>query len=349
LINLVISVEGNASEDVVAYVEGLTWSYGNFKIVKQTSQLGVDAHNLACMRMAEEIGNVLILEDDLVVSSHFQAYLDAALPNYEETPEVFGVSLYRYSINEKNHFPFQLLPNNEFAYYQQRSSSKGTFYTWNKLEPFFNFMASFDGDYSKFHLPQNVLKWSDEVFEKAVYIFLQASNSYMLFPRESFSTDFADIGVHMKKQTNKYVHQSPLYLSSQIGSIPSLNTAENKYDAFYELSPETVVKYNPALKAYPFEMDCYGNKDKSMVRTEYLLSSKKCDNPVLGWERRLKPEVNNILLNNQGEHYSLGKVNCFSSERSIPDLKEDFLYYYPDTKFTDLVKMKWEEIKSRYR
>jgi hypothetical protein len=344
-VDLIISCEADASVDVCEYVKQIVWPFGKFAVLHQEKQLGVDAHNLACMRMAEELGSVLVLEDDLVVSPYFQKYLFACEKIMQTN--IAGVALYRYGIIEQDHFPFTLIPNAEFVYYQQRACSKGTYYTWDMLQPYFDFLENFDGDFSSYHLPRNVQKWGDEVWEKSFYCYLISSCNYLAFPRFSFTTDFADVGVHMQSQILKYVHQSPLYLSSSIGSITSVEKTDNRYDQFYELDAAVVQSWNNKLSGFDFEMDMYGRKELRSIKSPYLLSSKTTNNAIVGWDRRLKPEINNILLNQEGNVFSLAETADFEDGVSI-SLQEKFLYYFPNTKLTDLIKMKVAEIVSRF-
>ena len=344
-VDLIISCEADASVDVCEYVKQIVWPFGKFAVLRQEKQLGVDAHNLACMRMAEELGSVLVLEDDLVVSPYFQKYLFACEKIMQTN--IAGVALYRYGILEQDHFPFTLIPNAEFVYYQQRACSKGTYYTWDMLQLYFDFLENFDGDFSSYHLPPNVQRWGDEVWEKSFYCYLISSGNYLAFPRFSFTTDFADVGVHMKSQVLKYVHQSPLYLSSSIGPITSVEKTDNRYDQFYELDAAVVQSWNNQLSGFDFEMDMYGRKELRSIKSPYLLSSKTTKNAIMGWDRRLKPEINNILLNQVGNVLSLAETADFEDEVSI-SLQEKFIYYFPNTKLTDLIKMKVAEIVSRF-
>lgn len=346
--NLYISCDGGSSSDVVLYAQQYHWQYGSCEVILQEKQLGVDLHNLACMRLAEKLGNVVVLEDDLVVSPSFQIYLLAMESLAKTEKSLAGISLYRYPMIEQTHFPFQLVPNDEFVYYQQRPSSNGCFYTWEMLEPYFTYLASFRNNFGDYKLPQNVLNWGDEVWEKSFYCYLQESGKYLVFPRYSLSTDFADVGVHMQKQTNKYAHQSPLFLGSAIPDPLTIGDSINVFDAFYEISSSVIKKYLPELREFDFEVDLNGYKDLSASKFKYALSSKKCIEPMLGWDRRLKPEVNNVLLNEKGTFYSFGKIESFKGGATKNNLAEKFLYYYPDTRLLDLVKMKIVEIISRF-
>ena len=347
--NLYISCDGGASQDVVTFVNNYSWEYGRCEVIQQEVQLGVDQHNLACMKLAEQLGNVVVLEDDLVVSPAFQSYLLSMESLAKSEKNLAGISLYRYPMVEQDHFSFELIPNDEFVYYQQRSSSNGCFYTWDMLQPYFVFLETFNSDFNNYVLPQNVMNWGDEVWEKSFYCYVQQANKYVAFPRYSLTSDFADIGVHMKKQTNKYAHQSMLFLGKKFSAPNQLQDSDNVYDAFYELVGKTYKKYVPELIEYDLEVDIYGNKNLRDITAKYVLSSKRCATPILGWARRLKPEVNNILLGEQGDFYSLGLKEHFSHKAMNEGLREKFLYYYPDTRLSTLIKMKFSEIISRFR
>jgi hypothetical protein len=346
--NLYISCEKNVSWDVLAYVKTIDWKYGDYEIIIQREQLGVDQHNITCMSMAEKLDHVVILEDDLIVSPAFQEYLLKAYELIKAEKMMAGLSLYRYPIREANRFPFELIPNNEFVYYQQRASSKGCFYTWEMVKPYLQFIETFDNDYSEFHLPQNVLKWDNMVWEKSFYAYLQDSGKYLGFPRYSLTSDFADVGVHMKKQVHKYQHQSQLYLSNNFMEFKRLRDTENVYDAFYELDANVVKKLNPKLESLSLELDLYGTKDLSKIKADYIISERKTSQMKQSWARSLKPEINNIICNYSGDFYKLAATKSFSNKKPRQKLKENFLYYYPDTRLTDLVRMKFKEVFSRF-
>ncbi len=346
--NLYISCEKNSSTEVLDYIKSIEWSHGAFEIIVQKEQLGVDRHNLECMAMAEKLGHVVILEDDLVVSPSFQEYLLAAQEIAKTEKKLAGISLYRYPLREANRFPFELIPNSEFLYYQQRASSKGCFYNWEMLKPYFEFLESFDHNYNAYHLPQNVLRWKNEVWEKSFYAFLQHSDKYLGFPRYSLTSDFADTGVHMKKQVHRYQHQSQLYLSTEFMKFKRWRDTENVYDAFYELHPEVVRRLNTSLQDVDFEMDIYGTKDLSKVSPELTLSERQTNQAQKSWARSLKPEVVNVICDQEGDFFKLAPTSSFSNKQHRNKLKENFLYYFPDTRLTDLVRMKFKEVVSRF-
>jgi hypothetical protein len=121
----------------------------------------------------------------------------------------------------------------------------------------------------------------------------------------------------------------------------------NVYDAFYELRFDSLKQWRDELADMDIELDLHGCKDLNYVKSKFMISSKLCTKAAKGWERRLKPELNNIIFDQVGSHYKLGLTADFKSEVE-EDLKEKFLYYYPDTRLSELVKMKWREVISRF-
>jgi hypothetical protein len=211
------------------------------------------------------------------------------------------------------------------------------------------FLESFKqpGDYSQYHLPENVRKWSDEVWEKIFYAFLLTTDRYLMFPRYSLSTDWGDPGVHMQKETEQYSHHSSLYHGSQFPGL-KFEDSSNVYDQFYEIEPSRLKMLCPGLSTYDLEVDLRGTKDLDFLESEYLISSRHCSSPEKQWGRKLKPELNNLILDAEGSFYSLGKKKDFSERNKLDTLKEDFMYYYPDSRLIDLLRMKWKEVKARF-
>ena len=127
-----------------------------------------------------------------------------------------------------------------------------------------------------------------------------------------------------------------------------MDESQNVYDAFYEISPSTIRKWVPELEELEFECDIYGIKDLNKVKSSYLVSERNTSDASRTWGRFLKPELNNILLGQSGNHYSLAPTQSFSNKSRRQKLKENFQYYYSDAKLMDLLIMKIQEVKSRF-
>ncbi len=347
-VNLYISCEGNISQDVLQFVENFKWKFGVYTIIQHKSQLGVDKHNVECIRLCSKLDGGIVIEDDILVSPYFLEYLKKICSNLNNLEDLAAVGLYRYPSNEFNFLPFNLIPNNEFVYYQKRPCSKGTYYTKMQAKSAVDYFENFKNNFTEFVLPENVKKWNDEIWEKVFYCFLQEKNKYVAFPRYSLTTDMGEYGVHMKGLGDHYRHQSHLYLSADFPEFRDLERTVNVYDSFYELKPEKLLQFNADLEKYEFEMNISGGKSMEQIKAPFMISNKACHHSKASWARVLKPEINNIILGQKGNYFHLGKTSDFVYSAINKSLYEDLFYYYTDVKLTRLLKLKLLEIKKRY-
>jgi hypothetical protein len=61
-------------------------------------------------QLCEKFGRVIVVEDDLVVSSMFLNYLNAALKHYVDEPKVMQVSAHMFPVNIKSEFDAVIMP-----------------------------------------------------------------------------------------------------------------------------------------------------------------------------------------------------------------------------------------------
>lgn len=347
MIHLLISCDGGASDEVLNFARTLKWTRGTFKVIEHTENLGINHHNFWCIEQAKDLGHALILEDDLYIAPNAIEYLQSVIPLLGQGARIGGIALYRYMFNESTHFPFQLIPEKYTNFYQQRICSKGVYYTSEMADECLSFVRTFDKNYSKYSLPPNVTKWKDNSWEKILYCYLIEKDKYLIFPTYSLTTDFADPGIHMNKESEQYVHQSALYLSSEFIAADLLETL-NVYDSHYEIKSDKLQSVNQSLKPHDFEVDLYGLKDLTKYGDKLVLSSKISDKSLMTWGQKMKPETSNLIFNNPGNYYSLAPASSFRSRNRIAKRRHDYLYYFPDSKLMDLLRMKWSEIVSRF-
>lgn len=341
-----MSCDGFGDKDVISYIKSLNWNRGNYDCVVHQSNLGVDAHNIWAIQKATELDNCLILEDDLMLAPVYADYI-ASTQELWERHDIGGISLYRYTFREVDHMPFVLLPSDEFVYYQQRPSSKGCFYTKEMAKEFLNFNVSFNGDLNSYTVPSNVYSWGNEVWERSFYAFLISKHKFLAFPKYSLVTDYGETGVHMQTNIHRYIHHSPLYFGDSF-HLKLPEDCLNRYDAFYELLPEVFIKAYDTLASYDFEVDLAGTKQLEHFTKAYAITSKSSTAPIISWGRVLKPEAVNVLYKQEGDFFRLSKVTDLRKTAKRKQWTEQFYYYFPDARLTDLIKYKCAEVWSRF-
>lgn len=105
-------------------------SLPHLEVIERGSNLGlansvIDGVTTLCHRF----GRVIVLEDDLVLSRHYLAYMNEALDRFAEEPRVFHVSGYMYPVP---------LPTRLDAVFLPFISSSGGWATWQRAWTFFD-------------------------------------------------------------------------------------------------------------------------------------------------------------------------------------------------------------------
>ena len=103
---LVISIEGNASNDVVQTAENFETKKLNKLIIRRKERLGLRNHVIACGDLVNKYDAVIILEDDLVVDRYFYRYACDAIKFYNDDESIAGIALYSHEYNEFSNLPF---------------------------------------------------------------------------------------------------------------------------------------------------------------------------------------------------------------------------------------------------
>ena len=69
-VTLIITLEGNATAEVIDIAESFTWRQGEKRVVRHKKQLGLREHILFCGDQSNEFEHVIVVEDDLYLSPH---------------------------------------------------------------------------------------------------------------------------------------------------------------------------------------------------------------------------------------------------------------------------------------
>lgn len=113
---LFIYCDGARHDGEVAQVEETrrlvrAWPHPNKTIIERDRNWGLANSVIeGVTQLSEKFGRVIVVEDDLVVSSMFLNYLNAALERYVDEPKVMQISGYMFPIEGNNTSDAQLLP-----------------------------------------------------------------------------------------------------------------------------------------------------------------------------------------------------------------------------------------------
>jgi glycosyltransferase involved in cell wall biosynthesis len=330
-INLIISVEGYASEECTFIAEKFKWGHGTLKVLRNTSKLGLKKHILKCGDLSANHDAIILLEDDIVVSPQFYQYAQSAYDFYKNDDRIAGIALYRPVFNEVACTPFEPIDDGNDVFFMQVPCSWGQLFT---RKHWFNFTDYYNSRYDSSHshsLPEAVQLWpDDESWKKTYYSYLTNSHLYFVYPRSGLSTNFGDSGVNITEM--KTVFQSSLLVNEKKFRFVTLEKSFSIYDAFFEIEGAVYSKLLNNDLSVSFDLN--GTKKSVNINTEYLISCRKCKNVIEKYSISCYPYELNILLaintSDDLKYFSLGRTETFEEKmqfnRLQADLKRIFMY-----------------------
>lgn len=297
-VELVISLEGGATEEVQIVAQKFECQSINKRIINNEVRLGLRNHIIKCGDLVDEYGSVIVLEDDLLVDKYFYHYASRALHYYDDSDKVAGVALYSYEHNDYAGMPFRPMINGCSTYMMQVVCSWGQCWTkkqWHEFKKWYSGKIAKDVDVVE-DLPLSIKLWPESSWKKYYSAYIVLMGKYFIYPYQSYSTNCSDPGgTHIKNGT--FIHQ--VSMGSQNRNVPDfrfVDDGDNEvlYDSF--MSPVGEFVYRTlGFKRNEVLVDLFGIKSETLVKTySYVLSPFKVDQCIAGYPLHFKPIENNF-------------------------------------------------------
>lgn len=272
-VDLVIGLDGGAPESVQKIATVFHHKNGSKKLISHHKNLGLRQHILSCGDLTKELGNVIILEDDLELSPYLFQYAEWVLNKYENENSLAGFSLYAYRLSETSLKAFYRLKDDPHpVHLMSFPSSWGQLFTpaqWN------GFRAWLEKNENKeVPLPPFVKKWSPGSWKRDMLRYMIDTEKDFLYPYQSYTTNKGYKGVNFPISIPLY--DVPLADGFIKTDLPDLHQVA-KYDEYFELSPSIVAKLLPGVEATELTVDILGSKH--LVGTGKVLTSKAIHAP----------------------------------------------------------------------
>jgi hypothetical protein len=305
-IPLVISLDGPPTEEVLLIAQSAEWPFGPKKIITHQQHLGIVQHIISCGNLTTEFNNILLLEDDLLVSPAYYTYAVQALKYYRPCVEIAAISLYGYVISENSYQPFLPIDDGYDVYFMQVPSSWGICFSLNQWAGFSAFRK--DNNYEQFYpsLPGYVQQWPATSWKKIFFSFLMQQQKYLVYPRQSLCTNFGDPGTHA---VTGDLYQVPLLEKTKMFRFCAPGESAALYDAWFELKAEGLNRIYDLLKNFLYEVDLYGTKSPDRFVADYFLTTRTGGTPIKSFGLQMAPPIANVLHNIPGNKIRLVAKN----------------------------------------
>ncbi|MDG1332090.1 MAG: hypothetical protein P8P74_07160 [Crocinitomicaceae bacterium] len=294
-VTLHISIDASDNLAVKETADNFEWKHGEKVVDVKAENLGLLKHVLECGKLTEKYGSIIVLEDDLLVASGFYQYAQQANEFYSTDEKIAGVSLFAYPVEENNFYPFVPIQDDSDVHFIQVASSWGQ--SWNKDQwtKFKSWLTENPGGKDD-QLPDYILEWGNNSWKKLFISYLMDTDRYFVFPNTSYSTNFEEEGTHASKLG---LFQVPIQAGLSQPRLKKWNESNSIYDVYFELKSECLKRTNPYFKEYDFEVDLYGNR-RLDFSAEYILTSRRGTNPLKAYGSEMKPLLQNIVHNAEG-------------------------------------------------
>ena len=304
-VKLIISIDKSEVQQVAQVAENFLWKHGQKEIICRSSHLGLKSHILTCGDLAQEYGAIIMLEDDLLVSPHFYFFALQSLSFYASANEVAGISLYGYKVAESCFYPFEPIDDGSDCYFMQVASSWGQIWTSEQWLGFRAWLKTNPILAKRNNIPSYIHNWGEHSWKKHFIQYLIENKKYFVFPRVSLSTNFEEPGTNAASEK---VFQVPLQVGERGYRFLHLGESRAVYDAWFEIEPECLNKWNESLRGFDYTVDLYGTKNTDSITTKAVLTLKNGQSALLSFSDELLPLENNVALNLPGTKIALREV-----------------------------------------
>ncbi|NQU66441.1 MAG: hypothetical protein HQ510_00725 [Candidatus Marinimicrobia bacterium] len=318
-IQLIISIDGGENERVKDIATEFQWSHGSKEIICHWNHLGLKQHVFYCGDLTQKYGNIILLEDDLMVSPYFYQFAVNALEFYKDVTEIAGLSLYQYEITENGFFPFVPIDDEYSTYFMQVPSSWGQAWTAQQWEGFKQWLTAHEKRTESL-LPQYVKQWPETSWKKIFFKYLIDTDRYFVFPRQSYTTNFGDPGTHADRQG---LFQISLSMESPSVLLAPFMKFCTRYDAWFELLPECLKHRAPNLGNTSLTVDLYGTKDLDTINSEFILTTRRSTQAEQSFGMKMIPAMQNVIHDVPGN-----KINLTRKKFVIDEPLPRHFYYY---------------------
>ena len=356
-ISLVISIDKSNNKEIASLVKEFEWHHGNKELIFHEKRLGLIKHVFYCAGLTNNFDNVILLEDDLIVSPYFYMFSEKACAYYQHEERVTGISLYNYCISESSLLSFIPIDDGSDVYFMQYPSSWGLCLNKKNWQLFLK--SYVEGELSDdLNDPPFVRSWPNNSWKRFMIRYLNYYNKYFVFPRLSLTSNFSKQGTNTPVDLN--IFHVPLQMSYKDWRFVSVSESKAIYDTCFEITPESLNKFIPAFSSFNYIVDLQGVRDLKQTKATHIVTTRKTNAPLMTYGSQMKPLVFNLINNIQGTEirFSLLK-NTSKKNNNVHYGHTEFVYKYMhqnlSNKFSFIkyfyfyisfeLKMYWKRIK----
>jgi hypothetical protein len=259
---------------------------------------------MACGRLSQQVGDIIFLEDDLLVSPSFYAYTSQALEFYCDDERIAGHCLYGLWFNGYTQQPFMPLQDGSDAFFLQVPYTQGQAFTAKQWAAMDTWIGTEPVDKPAAHLLHDSFSRFDaEDWFPAFARYAVGAGRFTVYPRVSLTTGAGDPGTHFANKSNFF--EVPLQRGKTQFVFKPFDHADAVYDSFFEIMPSRLNRLADTLQHYDYTVDLYATKSVRHLQSEYVLTTRSSHKTVKIFGQQRWPMEMNVVDNVTGDDIRL--------------------------------------------
>jgi hypothetical protein len=354
-VRLVISVDGDPSEQVRAFVKNYRSQKFATENIIRTQNLGLREHLLVCGDMSENYDGIIVIEDDSFVADSFLYFAAAAIEYSLGKEKIAGISLYSYEWNELAAMPFQALRDGSDAYLMQVVSSWGQAWTrsqWQAFRSWYSVNTVLSSSQT-LSLPEVIADWPKSSWKKYFSAYLIERDLYFLYPYDSYSTNFSDPGGIHRLETHalQVAMKAPNDKKLNFNFVQDVDDSI-RYDAYMEPDSDRFDLVFEGKKITPI-IDFTGAKNLSLYDAdEFVVTTTQPDEYIKSFSICMRPIELNIMFEshrNSTNYIYLTHIKHINKKRRASVRARLLMHMYGDimSSFRVIIKLALSRIWKR--
>lgn len=302
---LVLSIDdagSAAAAETLAIARQLEWPFGRKTVIERLERLGVVGHFRAAGDLSRDYGDLVMLEDDLVVAPPFYDFATRVLDVYGGDERIAGCCLYGLWFNGFTREPFLPVADGSDVFFLRLPYTQGLCFSARQWAAFAGWSGTDTrGPRPGLH-PAFERFGADEWFP-ALASYLAATGRFFCFPRVSLTVGWGDAGAHFDASTSWF--QTPVQLAARRYELPRFDDALAVYDGFYELLADRLAMLAPAVAGRSFDIDLNATKRRMDLQTDEVLTTRPVRRAGLSFGLEAYPPELNVIWGVPGHEISL--------------------------------------------
>jgi hypothetical protein len=289
-----------ANETVYQLAREFDWPYGPKDVILHDEHLGLIGNFFFCGGLSQQYRAIILLEDDLYVSRAFYVYSQQAVDFYHDDARIAGIALNALWFNGYTHQPFIPYLDDSDVFFLPIAWYQGQVYTAEQWAAFAAWYETADiriTPADKLHPMFGQFPNTDWFPIKTKYL-VDSGRTYV-FPRESLTTNFGEIGAHFRRPTHFF--QVPLQHFRREFHFQSFDNAVAVYDAFFEILPDRLNRLTEVFGDYVYDVDLYATKSPAHLPADYVLTTRSCRASLCTFGKMMRPMEANVVANVSGK------------------------------------------------